>query len=123
MDTSIKSDNGGDEVKEEGKVILKGVPASPGIARGKVKILFSPHEVNKMNNGDILVAPFTTPLYTPALMRASAIVTDFGGFLCHAAIIARELGVPAVVGTDGATKKLKDNMEVIVDGKEGIICE
>lgn len=103
------------------KIILRGIPASPGIVKGKVKIINFPREIDKMEEGDILVASFTTPLYTPALMKASAIITDFGGFLCHAAIVARELGIPAVVGTNRATKKLKDNEEIIINGEEGII--
>ncbi len=101
------------------KPILSGLGASPGIVKGKVKIILSPREVNKMNDGEILVTVMTNPLYVTAIQKAKGIVTDVGGILSHAAIVARELGIPCVVGTEKATKILKDNMEVIVNGTEG----
>lgn len=108
-------------MKKDKKIILKGMPASPGIARGKVKVLLSPKDAEKMEDGDILVATETNPEYTLAIIKACAIVTDRGGILSHPAIVAREMRIPGVVGTFEATKKLKDGMEVIVDGKEGIV--
>ena len=101
------------------KIILKGIGASPGIAQGKVKIVLNPGEVHKMKEGDILVTVMTNPLYVTAIQKAKAIITDIGGMICHAAIVARELGIPCVVGTKNATKVLKDNMEVVVNGTEG----
>ncbi|MBD3339669.1 MAG: hypothetical protein GF353_11210 [Candidatus Lokiarchaeota archaeon] len=110
-------------MNEDKKIILRGVPASPGIAFGKVAILKSPTDESKMEEGDILVTQETTPEYTIAILKASAIVTDRGGILSHPAIVAREMGIPGVVGTGNATQKLKDGMLVKVDGKEGIIYE
>ena len=105
----------------EKEVLLKGTPASPGEVRGKVKIIIEPEHTDKMENKDILVIPFTNPLFIPAILKASAIITDVGGMMCHAAIIAREFGIPCVTGTGQATKKLIDETEVIVDGKRGLI--
>lgn len=105
------------------KILLKGVPASPGIVRGRVKVINSINEMNKMGDEEILIAPMTSPDYIPCILKASAIVTDIGGMLSHAAIISREMGIPCVVGCGDATKKLKDNMEVTIDGKEGIVYQ
>lgn len=99
--------------------IITGLGASPGIASGPVKILKSPKEIGKVAKGDVLVAPMTSPDYVPAMRKASAIVTDEGGPTSHAAIVSRELGIPAVVGSKEATKKLKEGWVVTVDGKAG----
>ena len=101
------------------KAILEGSAASPGIISGKVKILKSPDENDKVQVGDILVAPMTTPDYVPAMKRAAAIVTDQGGQTSHAAIVSRELGVPCIVGTSRATKLLKNNQIITVDAVKG----
>jgi pyruvate,water dikinase len=106
-------------MKEE--IILKGIAASAGNVKGIVKVLMKPEDVEKMDNGDILVAPETNPEYTLAILKASAIVTDHGGILSHPAIVAREMGIPGVVGTQKATLILKDNLEVIVDGDNGYV--
>lgn len=107
----------------EGKILLKGLGASPGIATGKVKVIFGEEEISKVEEGDILVTTMTTPDMVPAMKRSAAIVTDEGGMTCHAAIVSRELGVPAVVGAKIATKVLKDGMVVTVDGERGIVYE
>ena len=118
------------EPKKEGKSdemvisetpILQGAGASPGIGTGPVKILKSPKEINKVKNGDVLVAAMTSPDYVPAMKKAVAIITDEGGQTSHAAIVSRELGIPCVVGTKEATKKLKDETVVTVYGSEGLI--
>ncbi len=101
--------------------ILTGDPASPGIGVGPVKIVHSPREIDKVKKGDVLVAPQTNPDYVPAMKKASAIVTETGGRTSHAAIVSRELGVPAIVGAKHATKKLRNEMVVSVDGKSGEI--
>ncbi|HIP63583.1 MAG TPA: pyruvate, water dikinase, partial [Archaeoglobus profundus] len=106
---------------EEGKVLVKGLGASPGIGVGKVKIVLSQDEIWKVEEGDVLVTTMTTPDMVPAMKKAAAIVTDEGGLTCHAAIVSRELGVPAVVGTEKATKVLKDGMIVTVDGEKGVV--
>ena len=105
------------------KIILRGIGASAGVVKGKVKIILSPSEIKKIKEGDVLVTIMTNPLFVPAMKKASAIITDKGGITCHAAIVSRELGIPCVVGTKKATQILKDNMEIIVDGKNGKIFE
>jgi pyruvate, water dikinase len=121
--TTINS--GGTEQKtvaaSDAKKLLEGLGASPGQASGKVKIIKSVDELDRVLEGDILVTPMTSPDMVPAMRRAAAIVTDEGGLTSHAAIVSRELGVPAVVGTKEATKKLTDGMLVTVDGEKGII--
>ena len=100
-------------------LIIQGDSASPGIGCGPAKIVKSPKEINKVQSGDVLVAPMTSPDYVPAMKKASAIVTDKGGQTSHAAIVSRELGIPAVVGTGEATKKITNNMVVTVNGTSG----
>lgn len=102
-------------------LILSGSPASPGIGVGVVKIIMSPKEIDKIKTGDILVAPQTNPDYVPAMKKATAIVTEKGGRTSHAAIVSRELGIPAVVGAEGATKILKEGMVISVNGLTGDI--
>jgi len=99
--------------------ILSGTAASPGIGTGTVKIVMNPKNNSKVKNGDVLVAPMTSPDFVPAMKKAAAIITDEGGQTSHAAIVSRELGVPCVVGTKEATKKLEDDMIVSVDGAKG----
>lgn len=103
------------------QLLIRGTGACAGKVKGIVKIVEGPEDARKMKEGDILVAPFTTPLLTLAMTRALAIVTDTGGLTCHAAVVARELGVPCVVGTKNATKVLRDGMTVIVDGGKGLV--
>ena len=102
-------------------VILQGSPASPVIGTGKVIIIKSPKELNRVQKGDVLVTEMTNPDYVPVMKRAIAIVTDKGGRTSHAAIVSRELGIACVVGTGNATKKLKDGMVVTVDGAKGLV--
>ncbi|MDP1710218.1 MAG: phosphoenolpyruvate synthase [bacterium] len=101
--------------------ILIGSPASPGIGTGPVRILKSPKEIGKVEKGDVLVAPMTSPDYVPAMKKANAIITDQGGQTSHAAIVSRELGIPCVVGTQTGTKDLKEGMIVTVNGETGQI--
>ncbi len=100
-------------------LILKGDAASPGIASGPVKILHSPKEIHRIASGDILVAEMTNPDFVPAMRKTVAIVTERGGRTSHAAIVSRELGIPAVVGAVGALKTLKERMVVTVNGTTG----
>lgn len=101
------------------QLLLKGDPASPGIGNGPVKIIKSAKEIDKILPGDVLVAPQTNPDFVSAMKKASAIVTDSGGRTSHAAIVSRELGIPAVVGTEHATTKLTNNEVISVDGSKG----
>jgi len=103
--------------------ILEGLGASPGIAYGEAKLIVDASELGKVKEGDILVAVMTTPDMVPAMKRAGAIVTDEGGLTCHAAIVSRELGCPAVVGTRKATEILTDGMKITVDGEKGLVFE
>jgi pyruvate,water dikinase len=107
--------------KIETQAILTGVAASPGIAVGPVRIVPDASQIDKVKQGDVLVAEMTTPDFVPAMKRATAIVTDRGGRTAHAAIVSRELGIPCVVGTEVATKTLKDGQEITVDGFGGEI--
>jgi pyruvate,water dikinase len=117
--------NSQSEIKQsqhiENVPIVTGAPASPGIGVGPVKIIFSPKEIDKVKKGDVLVAPQTNPDYVPAMKKAVAIITDKGGRTSHAAIVSRELGIPAVVGTENATKILKHETVVTVNGITGEI--
>ena len=106
-----------------GTVLISGLPAAPGMASGPVRILQSPQEGARLQTGEVLVAPMTTPDWVPTLRRASAIVTDGGGMTCHAAIASRELGIPCVVGTRQATTVLRDGEVVTVDGRAGRVSE
>ena len=99
-----------------GEPILHGLAASPGVASGNARVLTSIAEAAKLADGDVLVAQMTAPDWVPLMRRASAIVTDRGGSTCHAAIVSRELGIPAVVGAEFATSKLRDGQVVTVDG-------
>ncbi|MEM4758023.1 MAG: phosphoenolpyruvate synthase [Nanopusillaceae archaeon] len=109
--------------KKSEKILLKGIAASPGIGKGKVKIIMSSKDFEKFQKGDVLVTKMTNPDFEPLMAIASAIVTDEGGHLSHAAIVSRELGKPAVVGTREATRILSDDMFITVDGSRGIIYE
>jgi pyruvate, water dikinase len=105
------------------KPILEGLAASPGIASGKVVIVKGPQEIGKVKEGDVLVAEMTNPDYVPAMKRAAAIVTDLGGRTSHAAIVSRELGIPAIVGTTNATKILSQGEIITVDAAAGLVYE
>ena len=100
---------------------LIGKPASSGIAEGRVCLVLAQKDYLKFKEGDVLVAQFTDPTYTPLMLMAAAVVTDVGSKLSHAAIVSREIGIPAVVGTALATKKLHDGDLVLVDGGQGVV--
>lgn len=106
------------------KIILKGVTASIGKVKGRVKIVNFPEEINGLSDREIIVVSFLVPDFLAAMRRNPqilGIVSDKGGITCHAAIIAREFRIPYVAGTKSATKKLKDGMIVTIDGKNGTI--
>lgn len=104
-------------------VLLKGTSGSPGIAQGPAKIVHDVSEFGKLQPGDVLVAPVTNPAWTPLFQRAVAVVVDTGGSASHAAIVAREYGVPAVMGTMNGTKELKDGQWIQVDGSRGLVLK
>ena len=101
------------------RAIVAGSPASPGRATGVVRVIRGPSEFDELQPGEILVAPLTAPAWTPLFLRAAAVVTDVGGAAAHASIIAREYGIPAVVGCGDATARLRTGMRVSVDGSTG----
>lgn len=114
----------GFSVKEElydNTDIIKGNCAFSGKIKGIVKIIYSKEDFSKFQEGDIIVAPMTTPKYTDVMKIASGIITDEGGVTCHASIVARELKIPCLVGCECATKVLKDNMQVELDATNGIV--
>ncbi|MGR2737216.1 phosphoenolpyruvate synthase [Billgrantia sp. Q4P2] len=106
-------------LKEKGRTLVAGRAIGQRIGRGAVKIVFTPEEMDKVKAGDVLVTDMTDPDWEPIMKRASAIVTNRGGRTCHAAIIARELGIPAVVGCGDATEILEDGRDVTVSCAEG----
>lgn len=123
--TTIKKakESGSAEKADGGKQILQGYGASPGLVSGKVCIVMDVRETSKVQEGDIMVATMTNPDMVPAMKKVAGIITDEGGMTCHAAIVSRELGTPAVVGTKQATKILKDGQIVTIDGEKGLIYE
>ena len=109
------------------KVLVKGLPASPGLVAGKVHVITNPKDIEEFKKGEILVTQMTSPDWVPAMKKAVAIVTDAGGMTCHASIVSRELGIPCVVGTKSrsveATLTLKNGQDVTVDAQNGIVYE
>jgi phosphohistidine swiveling domain-containing protein len=99
---------------------IRGMPVSPGIAKGKVKILHTPSE-KPFFKGEILVARATDPGWTPLFVNASAVILEVGGMLQHGALVAREYGLPCVTGVENATTLWQDGTEVEVDGSQGSI--
>jgi len=99
--------------------LVSGSPASPGRATGSVRVIRGPLEFEELQPGEILVAPLTAPAWTPLFARAAAIVTDVGSPASHASIVAREYGIPAVVGCGDATARLRTGVRVVVDGGTG----
>lgn len=113
-------------LKEEGKLITSGNGIGDKIAKGKARLLSSPKEADKLKEGDVLVTDMTNPDWDTVMKKASAIITNSGGRTSHAAIVARELGAVAVVGTEDATDTIKDGQEITVscaEGKTGKIYE
>lgn len=100
---------------------VRGMAASAGVVRGTARVVRTLDEVDRLQRGDILVTYATAPPWTPLFAIASAIVTDAGGPLSHAAVVAREYGIPAVVGTKAATARIEDGMVITVDGTEGVV--
>jgi len=100
---------------------LKGAGASPGCVTGPARVLHGPEEFDEMRPGEILVAAITTPAWTPLFAMASAIVTDVGGPLSHGSIVAREYGIPAVMGTGSATHRIRNGQTITVDGNAGVV--
>jgi len=105
--------------EEEGRV-LRGDPVSPGVAEGTVKVVHNPHEAD-LQPGDILVCHGTDPAWTPLFLVAGGLVMEVGGMMTHGAVVAREYGIPAVVGVHDATRRLRTRQRVRVDGSQGVV--
>jgi pyruvate,water dikinase len=99
----------------------RGIAVSPGTATGAARILYTPTDAARLQQGDVLVAPSTDPGWTPLFLRASAIVVETGGFLSHGAIVAREYGIPAVANIPGILNALRDGESITVDGSRGCV--
>jgi pyruvate,water dikinase len=106
---------------EGGGNTIKGFAASTGKVTARACVMLGPEDFDKMQHGDVIVAGITTPAWTPLFARASAIVTDIGGPLSHSSIVAREYGIPAVLATGVATRRVKDGQMITVDGGAGIV--
>lgn len=113
-------------------MLLQGVGASPGRIRGKVRVIRGEQDISSfrvetverdVESGEVLVAPFVTPFDIIAISKAGAIVVNRGGITSHAAVIARELGIPCIVRAERATELLTEGMEVIVDANEGKVYQ
>ena len=131
---SRRNKEGGAKVQEsksmtttDHKVIVKGLPASPGKVSGRVHVILDPSRIDEFKEGEILVTEMTAPDWVPAMKKAKAIVTDSGGMTCHASIVSRELGIPCIVGTksrgEAATVTIPDGIDVTIDATHGGVYE
>lgn len=111
----------GDKELMEDEILIRGLGVSPGRGSGQAKVVFDVKGIAGFRDREVLVTEMTTPDWVTVMKKASAIVTDLGGKTCHAAIVSRELGIPCVVGTEKATKILKDGETVTVDGQRGLV--
>jgi pyruvate,water dikinase len=100
---------------------LKGSGASAGKVHARACVMRGPEDFSRMQPGDVIVAVITTPAWTPLFARAAAVVTDIGGPLSHSSIVAREYGIPAVLGTGAATHRIQDGQMITVDGSAGTV--
>ena len=119
----VEAESADAEPAEAEDVLFRGLGSSPGIASGQARIITKLDHLDQVGDGDIIVTEMTMPDMVPAMKRAAGIVTDEGGMTSHAAIISRELGVPAVVGTGSATRKLEDGQPITIDGDKGTVRE
>ncbi|WP_435363126.1 phosphoenolpyruvate synthase [Haloarchaeobius sp. DYHT-AS-18] len=122
-EASTSTDGSGTVGVEKQQILVQGLGSSPGVASGKARIVKKLDQLDKVGEGDIIVTEMTTPDMVPAMKRAAGIVTDEGGMTSHAAIVSRELGVPAVVGAGNATSTLDDGQLITIDGDKGTIRE
>jgi pyruvate, water dikinase len=112
---------GGDEADAAQNGDLHGVAASPGVVRGTARLVNTPDELHQVQTGDVLICRITAPSWAPVFSRISAAVSDIGGIMAHTAIISREYGLPAVVGTGFATQRIQSGQLVEVDGDNGVV--
>ncbi|MFC7744431.1 PEP-utilizing enzyme [Nocardiopsis composta] len=105
--------------ERDGGALAVGTPAGGGTATGPARVILTPDDFGRMRGGDVLVCPYTNPSWTPLFQRAAAVVVDSGGIGSHAAIVAREYGIPAVMGTGDGTRAVADGALITVDGTAG----
>jgi len=117
----VTSEADDDEAPEAGTELVDGYGSSPGVATGPVKIIEDIDEADRIEEGDVIVTEMTAPDMVPAMKRSAGIITDEGGMTSHAAIVSRELGVPAIVGTGEATDVLHDGQRITLDGEKGTV--
>jgi len=110
-------------ITTEKKILLKGLPSSPGLGAGKAHVILTVDGVSEFQSGEVLVTQMTTPDWVPTMKKAKAIVTDAGGMTCHAAIVSRELGIPCITGTKIGTQTIANGQEVTVDAKMGVVYQ
>lgn len=120
---AITTEGKAGKIKVEGNELLKGIGASPGAASGKVRIILEKKDITKIEKGEIIVTTMTSPDLVPAMSKSAAIITDLGGRTSHAAIVSREMGIPAIVGTRHATRILREGQEVTVDAYNGVVYQ
>jgi pyruvate, water dikinase len=120
---AITTEGKADKVEARGDELLRGIGASPGAASGRVRIILEKKDITKIEKGEIIVTTMTSPDLVPAMSKSAAIITDLGGRTSHAAIVSREMGIPAIVGTKYATEILRHGQEVTVDAYNGIIYQ
>jgi pyruvate, water dikinase len=101
--------------------VLRGFAGSPGVVEGPARVVLRPEDLSTVEDGEILVAPITSPSWTPVFARIKGAVSDIGGIMCHAAIVSREYGLPAVVGTGTGTSSIRTGQMVRVDGDSGVV--
>ena len=106
---------------EEGGGRLTGAAASPGVVEGVARVVVDVEEIARVREGEVLVCPITSPAWAPIFSNVKAVVTDIGGVMSHAAIVCREYGLPAVVGTGRATSEIRTGQRIRVDGSSGVV--
>ena len=106
---------------EHGDGLLRGVAASPGLVQGTARVVTSPEQLHEVQTGDILVCRITAPSWAPVFSRLKAAVSDIGGIMAHTAIVSREYGLPAVVGTGFATQRIRSGQTIEVNGNDGVV--
>jgi pyruvate,water dikinase len=121
--TSIAGAPAAGDEHPDGEVLVRGLGAAPGRGAGRVRVVADLDAAGRLAEGEVLVTHMTAPDWVPLMRRAAAIVTDSGGMTCHAAIVSRELGIPCIVGTGDATRRLRDGEIVTVDSGRGTVTE
>src|SRR5204862_3154978 len=120
--SQMEDELSGNATEPSWSLMVAGLAASPGRYEGWARVVREASDFRKLRKGDVLVAPTTSPAYNVILPMIGAVVTDRGGALSHSAIVAREFGIPAVVGTDQATSRIPAGARILVDGDRGFVA-